>query len=138
MSISGKVILLVDDCKTVRRMLEWILKPAGLRTLHAADGVHALEILRLEEVDLAFVDLNMPRMDGIELVRSIRADEKLRRLPVILLTTEGRDEDRRAAIEAGANLFLTKPYTPALLLRETESLLREAERARTETPNRPS
>ena len=138
MSISGKVVLLVDDCKTVRRMLDWTLKPAGLRTLHAADGVHALEMLRLEEVDLAFVDLNMPRMDGIELVRSIRADEKLRRLPVILLTTEGRDEDRQAALEAGANLFLTKPYTPALLLQKTESLLREAERARSESPNRPS
>jgi len=122
-SISGKSVLLVDDSRTVRRMLEWSLKPAGLRTLHAGDGLHALEILRVEEVDLAFVDLNMPRMDGIELIRSIRADEKLRHLPVILLTTEGREEDRQAALEAGATLYLTKPHTPAVLLEKTESLL---------------
>jgi CheY-like chemotaxis protein len=122
-SASDKVVLLVDDSRTVRRMLEWSLKPAGYRTLHAEDGLQALEILRVEEVDLAFVDLNMPRMDGVELIRSIRADERLQALPIILLTTEGRGEDRKAALEAGANLFLTKPYTPALLLQQAGLLM---------------
>jgi len=122
-NILSKVVLLVDDSQTVRRMLEWTLKPCGFRILHAVDGVHALEILKAETVDLAIVDLNMPRMDGIELIRSVRGDEKLKNLPVILLTTENREEDRKAAIEAGANLFLTKPSTPTLLRTKAEAFL---------------
>jgi len=120
---AAKVVLLVDDSPTVRRMLEWSLKPTGLKTLQAADGLQALEILRVEAVDLAIVDLNMPRMDGIELIRSIRGDERLRELPIILLTTENRDEDRQAALDAGANLFLTKPSVPALLRDKAQSFL---------------
>jgi CheY-like chemotaxis protein len=123
-SIAAKVVLLVDDSSTVRRTLEWSLRPGKYRILQASDGVQALEVLRRETVDLAFVDLNMPRMDGIELIRAIRADEKLRHLPVLLLTTESRDEDRRMALEAGADLYLTKPHTPALLLEKAELFLR--------------
>ncbi|HLY11139.1 MAG TPA: response regulator [Planctomycetota bacterium] len=123
MNSFSKVVLLVDDSPTVRRMLEWALRSSSLRTLQAVDGVHALEILKVQSVDLAIVDLNMPRMDGIELVRSIRADKALKNLPVILLTTEGREEDREAAIEAGVNLFLSKPAAPALLRRKAEFFL---------------
>jgi len=122
-NILSKVVLVVDDSPTVRRMLEWTLKPSGFRILHAADGIHALEILRAETVDLAIVDLNMPRMDGIELIRSVRGDEKLKQLPIILLTTENREEDRQAALEAGANLFLAKPSAPTLLRTKAESFL---------------
>ena len=123
MNILSKVVLLVDDSQTVRRMIEWVLKPSGFRILHAVDGIHALEVLKAERVDLAFVDLNMPRMDGIELIRSVRSDKKLHQLPIILLTTENRNEDRNAAMEAGANLFLNKPSTPALLRTTAESIL---------------
>jgi two-component system chemotaxis response regulator CheY len=119
----SKVVLLVDDSATVRRMLEWSLKPSGFRTLQAADGVHALELLKVQSVDLAIVDLNMPRMDGIELIRSIRADEKLKKLPVILLTTEKREVDRASALDAGANLYLTKPAAPDVLRRQVEGFL---------------
>jgi two-component system chemotaxis response regulator CheY len=122
-NILSKVVLLVDDSQTVRRMIEWVLKPSGFRILHAVDGIHALEVLKAERVDLAFVDLNMPRMDGIELIRSVRSDKKLHQLPIILLTTENRTEDRNAAMEAGANLFLNKPSTPALLRTTAESIL---------------
>ena len=123
MNILSKVILLVDDSPTVRRMMEWALKPGGFRTLQAVDGIHALEILNAEPVDLAIVDLNMPRMDGIELIRSIRADEKLKVLPIILLTTESRPQDREAGLKAGANLYLTKPSAPSLLLEKAEVFL---------------
>jgi CheY-like chemotaxis protein len=122
-----KVVLLVDDSQTVRRMLDWSLKPTGWKTLHASDGLQALEILHVEAVDLAIVDLNMPRMDGIELIRSVRSDARLKHLPIILLSTEMRDEDRQAAIEAGANLYLTKPSTPTLLRQKAESFLGLAE-----------
>lgn len=119
----SKLVLLVDDSPTVRRMMEWTLKPAGFRTLQACDGLHALELLKVHSVDLAIVDLNMPRMDGIELIRAIRADEKLKKLPVILLTTECRPEDRALAQDAGANLFLTKPADPAELRGKAEAFL---------------
>lgn len=123
MNPNAKVVLIVDDSQTVRRMLDWTLKPSGFRTLQAVDGIHALEILKVQDVDLAIVDLNMPRMDGIELIRTMRADEKLKAIPVILLTTESREQDRTAALEAGANLFLTKPSAPEQLRRNAELFL---------------
>ncbi len=123
MNSFSKVILLVDDSATVRRMMEWSLRPGGYRVLQAVDGVHALEILKVQTVDLAIVDLNMPRMDGIELIRTIRADEKLKKLPIILLTTERRQEDRSMAEAAGADLYLTKPADPADLRRQAQALL---------------
>jgi two-component system chemotaxis response regulator CheY len=114
-NICAKVVLLVDDSPTVRRMLDWSLKSLGVKTVHAGDGLEALEILKGRDVDLAMVDLNMPRMDGIELIRSIRALPRFKNLPIILLTTEGREQDRELAYDAGANLFMTKPSTPTLL-----------------------
>ena len=115
MNICAKVVLLVDDSPTVRRMLDWSLKSLGVKTIHAGDGLEALELLKDRGVDLAIIDLNMPRMDGIELIRSMRGAPRLKNTPIILLTTEGREEDRELAYEAGANLFMTKPSTPTLL-----------------------
>ena len=138
MNICSKVVLLVDDSPTVRRMLDWSLKSLGVRTLHAGDGVEALEILRSRGADLAIVDLNMPRMDGIELIRSVRADERLRRLPIILLTTESRDEDRDLAYQAGANLFMTKPSTPTLLRLNASAFLGIADPQPSEARKEPS
>ena len=127
-----KAVLLVDDSPTVRRMLEWSLKPLQARCLPAGDGLEALGILKTQDVDLAIVDLNMPRMDGIEFIRTVRADERLKRLPIILLTTESRPEDRDLAIEAGANLYMTKPSSPALLRLSAASFLVPADAARSE------
>lgn len=115
MTEPAKAVLLVDDSATVRRMLEWTLKPSGFRIFQAEDGLQALEVLKAHDVDLAIVDLNMPHMDGIELIRTVRGDDRLKGLPMILLTTESREEDRRMAREAGANLFLTKPTTPSAI-----------------------
>jgi two-component system chemotaxis response regulator CheY len=120
---SPRTVLLVDDSDTVRRMLEWILRPAGLETVDAPDGLRALEILRDRKVDLAVVDLNMPGMDGIEFLRTVRATPEIRDLPVIMLTTESREEDKRLAYEAGANLYLHKPSTPAVIRYKVLSLL---------------
>jgi two-component system chemotaxis response regulator CheY len=122
----SKVVLLVDDSATVRRMMEWALKSLGLRTLQAVDGLSALEVLKSRTVDLAIVDLNMPRMDGIELVRALRADERWKKLPVLLLTTEQRAEDRELARAAGVNAYLTKPADPEQLRRQVEALVGSA------------
>ncbi len=138
MNICSKVVRLVDDSPTVRRMLDWSLKSLGVRTLHAGDGVEALEILRGNAVDLAVVDLNMPRMDGIELIRSVRGDERLKRLPIILLTTEAREEDREMAYQAGANLFMTKPSTPTLLRLNASTFLGLVDAEHSEARKEPS
>ena len=118
-----KRVLLVDDSESIRRMLEWILKPLGLETVHAADGMDALKVLERERVDLAIVDLNMPRLDGISFVRDLRANPAWADLPVILMTTERREEDVRRAREAGVNLYLVKPSTPPVIRYKVLSLL---------------
>lgn len=120
-----RTVLVVDDSDTVRRMLRWVLTPLGVRILEAANGALALETLDRETVHLVVADLNMPVMDGVELVRSIRALPARAGLPVIMLTTEARDQDVVAALKAGASLYLTKPSTPALIREKVTSLLDE-------------
>lgn len=123
MTSPAKRVLLVDDSESIRRMLEWILKPLGVETFHAADGMEALELLGRERVDLAIVDLNMPRLDGISFVRELRGDAAWGDLPVILMTTERREEDVQRALDAGVNLYLVKPSTPPVIRYKVLSLL---------------
>jgi two-component system chemotaxis response regulator CheY len=123
MTTPAKRVLLVDDSESIRRMLEWILKPLGLETVHAADGVEALELLGREPVDLAIVDLNMPRLDGISFVRELRSGDAWGDLPVIMMTTERREEDVKRALDAGVNLYLSKPSTPPVIRYKVLSLL---------------
>ena len=119
----NRTILLVDDSDTVRRMLRWVLSPLGVRLIEAANGALALEALDREIVHLVVADLNMPVMDGIELVRQLRANPARVALPVLMLTTEQRDQDVTAVLKAGANLYLPKPSTPALIREKVLSLL---------------
>jgi len=120
MTAPAKRILLVDDSESIRRMLEWMLKPLGFEISHAVDGVEALELLQAGPTDLAIVDLNMPRLDGISLVREIRTRSEM---PVIMMTTERREEDVQKALDAGVNLYLVKPSTPAVVRYKVMSLL---------------
>ena len=120
MTANAKRILLVDDSESIRRMLEWMLKPLGFEISHAVDGVEALELLKSGPSDLAIVDLNMPRLDGISLVREIRTRSEM---PVIMMTTERREEDVQKALDAGVNLYLVKPSTPAVVRYKVMSLL---------------
>jgi len=124
MSVS-RTILVVDDSSMVRKFLSWVLKPAGFQVLEAATGAAALQVLAASPVDAAIVDINMPELDGIELVKRIRAGTVKKDLPVIMLTTESREEDRRAALDAGANLFLPKPSTPEVIRYKVMSVLGE-------------
>jgi two-component system, chemotaxis family, chemotaxis protein CheY len=123
MTSPAKRVLLVDDSGSIRRMLEWILKPLGLETVHAGDGMDALDLLGRQSVDLAIVDLNMPRLDGISFVRELRANAAWGDLPVILMTTERREEDVQRALDAGVNLYLVKPSTPTVIRYKVLSLL---------------
>jgi two-component system chemotaxis response regulator CheY len=119
----NKRILLVDDSESIRRMLEWMLKPLGFEIFHAVDGVEALERLRIEPADLAIVDLNMPRLDGISLVRELRGSSAWSEIPVIMMTTERREEDVQRALDAGVNLYLVKPSSAAVVRYKVLSLL---------------
>lgn len=116
-------ILVVDDSSTMRKLLGHILTPAGHQVVEAEDGIRALEQLAEQGVDLMIVDLNMPQMNGIELIQAIRKEPKFTDLPIIMLTTQADDESRRRCLSAGANLFLVKPVPKDMVLFKVQSLL---------------
>ncbi len=102
-------ILVVDDCDTTRRLLSFMIREAGFDTVTATNGLDALEKLAKNNVALVLTDMNMPNMDGLELLRSIRSEALYGRIPVIVLSTEKGEKNRNECIEAGADMYLTKP-----------------------------
>lgn len=118
-----KKILIVDDCDTTRKLLSYIIRERGYKILVASNGIEALEVMAGNPVDLVLTDLNMPQMDGFELSRNIRSADTYRTLPIIMVTTEAGEVDRKMGADAGVSTFLTKPITPQRLLYEIEKLL---------------
>ncbi len=120
-------ILVVDDSKMMREMIVACLRALpGATFTHAVSGLEAIEKLSVMKFDLALVDLNMPDIGGLEVLEFARGQDKLRALPIIIVTTRGDDVSRSRALEAGASRFMTKPFTPEAILREVEALLGEA------------
>jgi two-component system, chemotaxis family, chemotaxis protein CheY len=114
-------ILVVDDGKVMRDMIVACLRSrADTVFTQASSGLEAIERLSLKSFDLVVLDLNMPDIGGIEFVR---AQDKLRDLPIVVVTTRGDDASRAKAIQAGASRFMTKPFTPDAILAEIEALL---------------
>lgn len=119
-------ILVVDDSKLIREMIVACLRgQAGLAFTHAASGLEAIERLSLRTFDLVFLDLNMPDIGGIEVLEFVRGQDRLRALPIIVVTTRGDEASRARAMAAGASSFMTKPFTPEALLAEARALLGE-------------
>lgn len=124
--MSMKKILIVDDSPTMRRMVT-----ASLRDLQdvsfneAGSGLEAIEQLALAPFDLMVLDLNMPDMHGMEVVRFVRRHQTYRALPIIVLTTRGDEASRSAALSAGATIYLTKPFLPNVLSARVRELLNE-------------
>lgn len=117
-------VLVVDDSKVMREMIVACLRAhPGLSFTHAASGLEAIERLSLKKFDLVLLDLNMPDIGGIEVVEFIRGQDKLRALPIIIITTRGDETSRGRALGAGADRFMTKPFTPDALLAEVRGLL---------------
>lgn len=117
-------ILVVDDSRVMRDMVVACLRALPRATFtHAASGLEAIERLSLSPFDIVILDLNMPDIGGIEVVEFIRGQDRLRSLPIIIVTTRGDDESRERAIEAGASRFMTKPFTPDAILAEVRALL---------------
>jgi len=110
------LVLVVDDSITVRRVTQRLLKREGFRVALANDGLHALEVLAHEKPTVVLSDIEMPRMDGFDLLRNIRADEKLRDLPVIMITSRIAQKHRDHAMELGVDHYLGKPYSEDELL----------------------
>ena len=117
-------ILVVDDSKVMRDMIVACLRPRGdLAFTQASSGLEAIERLSLKPFDLVVLDLNMPDIGGLEVLEFVRGQDKLRKLPIIVVTTRGDDTSRARALEAGASRFMTKPFTPDGILGEVEDLL---------------
>ena len=116
MGIESTRFLVVDDFSTMRRIVRNLLKELGfVNVQEAEDGVEALKKLRAETYDFVVSDWNMPNMTGIELLREIRADAKLKHLPVLMVTEEAKRENIIEAAQAGASGYVVKPFTAATL-----------------------
>ncbi len=109
-------IITVDDSKTMRDMVSFTLKEAGYDVLTAEDGKDAVRVLEVNRVDVVITDLNMPNMNGIELIRAIRAMPTLKTVPVLMLTTEADEAKKTAGKEAGATGWIVKPFNPEKLI----------------------
>jgi len=108
--------LVVDDFATMRRIVRNLLKDLGFNNVHEAeDGAVALNMLRRERFDFVATDWNMPNMNGIELVKAIRADAALKHLPVLMVTAEAKKENIIEAAQSGASGYVVKPFTSATL-----------------------
>jgi two-component system, chemotaxis family, chemotaxis protein CheY len=110
------VILTVDDSASMRQMVRFTLEAAGYQVLQAVDGVEALEMAKANGADLVLTDINMPRMDGITLVRELRALESYRYVPMLVLTTESAQDTKQRGKQAGATGWIVKPFNPEQLL----------------------
>jgi two-component system chemotaxis response regulator CheY len=111
-----QTILAVDDSASMRQMVRFTLEGAGYKVVQAADGVEALELARNGPVDLVLTDVNMPRMDGIALVRELRSLDSYKFVPMLVLTTESGQETKMRGKQAGATGWIVKPFNPEQLL----------------------
>jgi two-component system chemotaxis response regulator CheY len=116
MGIEDTKFLVVDDFSTMRRIVRNLLKELGfVNVQEAEDGVEALVKLRADKFDFVVSDWNMPNMTGIDLLKEIRADANLKHLPVLMVTAEAKKENIVLAAQSGANGYVVKPFTAAVL-----------------------
>jgi two-component system chemotaxis response regulator CheY len=120
-------ILIIEDSPTMRQLIAFALKRLhGVRIVEAHDGVDGLKKLSAEKFDLILTDINMPVMDGLKLVSLVRSDANYRTTPIVVITTEGAQEDRDRALSLGANDYITKPIQANKILDLARSLLMPA------------
>lgn len=116
-------ILVVDDFSTMRRIIKNLLRDLGFTNVEEADdGKTALPILKTGRIDFLVTDWNMPGMTGIDLVKTVRADENLAHIPILMVTAEAKREQIIAAAQAGVNGYVVKPFTAATLKEKIEKI----------------
>lgn len=119
-------ILVVEDSPAVRQLIVFALKRLpDAKIVEAVNGVDALNKLSFEAVDLILADINMPVMDGLKLIGLLRNEPKYKEIPIIVITTEGVEEDRKKAMALGANAYLSKPIHTYELLKAVEEFLKK-------------
>jgi two-component system chemotaxis response regulator CheY len=118
-------ILIVEDSPTMRQLISFALKRIrGVRIVEASDGVDGLKKISVEKFDMIFTDINMPVMDGLKLISLVREDATHKGIPIVVITTEGAQEDRQRALALGANDYITKPIQPNRILEVAKQLLK--------------
>jgi DNA-binding response OmpR family regulator len=117
------VILAADDDEDILQLVSFRLGRSGYRVLQAHDGEEAVALALEHEPDLAVLDVMMPKMDGFEVVRRLRAEEATKTMPIIMLTARAQDTDVQGGFEAGANDYLRKPFSPKELRTRVQALL---------------
>ena len=118
-----KTIMTADDSASIRQMVSFTLKQEGYAVIEAVDGADALEKMKSNQVDMLVTDLNMPRMDGLELIKSVRLLPQYKFTPIIFLTTESADSKKGEAKSAGATGWIIKPFKPEQLTAVVKKVL---------------
>lgn len=116
-------ILVVDDEMYIVNILDFSLESEGFEVLSAANGEEALRMAMDTSPDLVLLDVMMPKIDGFEVCRALKAKEETKEIPIILLTAKDRDADRKKGEEVGCDAYITKPFSPARLIEEIRGLL---------------
>lgn len=119
----SKKIMTVDDSASVRQMVAFTLKEEGFEVVEAKDGQDALSKLNIP-VDMIVTDLNMPNMDGIELIKNVRAKPDMKFIPIVMLTTESQTEKKTEGKKAGATGWIVKPFKPEQLMSVVKKVLK--------------
>jgi chemosensory pili system protein ChpA (sensor histidine kinase/response regulator) len=124
-------VMIVDDSVSVRRVVSNLIKSVGWQPMAAKDGVEALEIMQhsAQPPDLVLIDIEMPRMDGYELIATMKGQEIYRHIPLVILTSRAGEKHRRKALEMGASEYIVKPYQDETLLGTIRHLVRESKGA---------
>jgi len=124
--IKMKNILVADDSATMRKMIMACLKQIkGAKFVEVSNGLEAIEQIAIKEIDLVTLDLNMPDIHGLEVLNFIRKHDKFKDIPVVVITTKKDDTSRKAALNLGATVYITKPFKPEELLSSVEKILEE-------------
>ena len=122
--MENTTFLVVEDSPTMRQLISFSLKRfKNARIIEAVDGVDALKKLSGEKIDLILTDINMPVMDGLKLVSLVRQNAQLQSIPIIIITTEGAEEDRERGLALGANAYISKPIQSSHLIKTISELL---------------
>jgi two-component system chemotaxis response regulator CheY len=117
-------VLIVEDSPTMRQLLIFALsRVRGMQFVEADDGLDALKKLAAADFDMILTDINMPVMDGLKLIKRIRSDERFKNIPIVIITTEGGEEDRKRALALGANAYITKPIRAPQVIETVKGLL---------------
>jgi len=118
-------IMVVDDCKTTRKLLGHYLKSRGYQVVFAENGLDAMEKLGRESVNMIMTDLNMPYMDGMELIKTLRSDSTWSEIPILMVTTENDGMEKERALELGANGYIVKPVSGEVIAHNIKLILKQ-------------